>query len=131
MSEATVVGVYELGVENVRLCLSDGYGSASAIFTPNDNGCMIIDLACIHGSWEVVVGGLMHEAMETLLHRRGLAYRKTNTGHEETGMYFFMLSHADFSQCCEYATMFLLDCEKDLKKAWQLAQTTPGSKKRS
>jgi len=113
------VGTYELGIENVRLYLAEGDGGAHLGFVPNDGGPPKMTLYCSHSTWVECMSGLLHEAMEFCLHRRGAAYSKTHIGRESTADYLFVLSHQEFDQCCEFAARFLVACTGDLKKAWR------------
>lgn len=69
--------------------------------------------------WSDCVSALLHEAMESLLHRRGMGYVPTHTVRETGDCYMFILSHYLFDQCCDQAASFLVACLPDMSEAWR------------
>ena len=121
MSKSVLVGTYTLGYDNVRIELDgDTEGSAAAVwYNPKDGGCQKIVMCCKGRSWEDVVAGLLHEAMESIMHRRGLGYSRAHAPREVTDGYMFLMSHHEFDECCDWVGPFLTACLPDLNAAWR------------
>ena len=120
MSKPTAVGTYTLGYDNVRLeADGDTDGSAAAVwYNPSDGGCTKIVVRCKGKSWGECVAGLLHEAMESLMHRRGLGYLQAHAPRDTTDGYLFVLSHFQFDQCTDWVGVFLTHALPDLSAVW-------------
>lgn len=113
------VGTYKLGKRNVRLMVeAERGGGASARIGPVDGGADIITLYVLGVSWGEVVGALLHEAMEIMLHEGGCGYVCTGMLRETTSGYMFVARHDVFDNCCTGSGLLLGACEKELRKAW-------------
>ena len=120
MEKPVLVGVYELGVYNIRLYATSEEGpAASFLFNPSDGGCPKLTVSCGGRRWSEVLSGLLHEAMESQLHQRGAGYLKTHSARETTCDYVFVMTHATFDQCVDFSMRLLAACETDLFKAWK------------
>lgn len=129
MRDAKEIGVYKLGMSNVRLCVEKGNDGVAAgfYFAPHDGGTPIMMLCGLDVSWPTCVGSILHEAMESLFHKRGVGYVQTQD-IEVSSQYLFVMTHNDFDQCCRYASEFMVDCIGDLMKEWE-AVNHPVAKK--
>ena len=121
MKGPVLVGTYTLGCDNVRVEVDgDTAGDAAAVwYNPSDGGCEKIVLKCKGRSWEDCVAGLLHEALESLMHRRGLGYSQSHAPRETTDGYMFLMDHYTFDQCCDWVGVFLSKCLPDLSAAWK------------
>jgi hypothetical protein len=121
VSKSVLVGTYTLGYDNVRIELDgDTAGGAAAIwYNPADGGCQKIVMSCKGRSWADGVSSLLHEAMESMMHRRGMGYYRAHTLRETTDGYMFLMSHLRFSECCDWMGSFLAACLPDLSAAWR------------
>lgn len=131
MKNSHLVGTYTLGYDNVRVVVDgDTAGSAAAVwYNPTDGGCEKIILKCKGRSWGDGVSGLLHEAMEAMLHRRGLGYSQSHAPREVTDGYLFVMNHHEFDQCCDWVALFLSECLPDLSLAWRKLNKTPKTPK--
>lgn len=125
MRAPRLVGTYTLGVENVRVFLGEGVGGgASFLYGPRDGGCATMTVNCGGRPWNDCVSALLHEALESLLHRRGMGYVPTHTFRETGDCYMFILSHHLFDQCCDQAAAFLAAALPDMSTAWRKMNKT-------
>jgi hypothetical protein len=118
-----LVGTYTLGYDNVRVVADgDTYGDAAAVwYNPSDGGCEKIVLKCKGRTWGDCVAGLLHEAMEAMIHRRGLGYSQSHAPREVTDGYLFIMSHHEFDQLSDWVGPFLAACLPDFSEAWKKA----------
>jgi len=120
MSAPRLVGEYRLGVDNVRLFIGEKQGGgASFLYGPKAGGSAVMTVNCKGRPWSDCVSALLHEALESLIHRRGAGYVQTHTVCETADCYTFVLSHQLFGQCCDQAAEFLAECLPDLSEAWR------------
>lgn len=123
MKKPYLVGTYTLGYDNVRL-VADGETDgcpAAGWFNPFDGGCEKIVIRCNGKSWEDCVASLLHEAMESLMHKRGVGYSQSHAPRETTDGYLFVISHHEFDQFSDWAGSFLAACLPDFWEAWKKA----------
>lgn len=127
MKAPKLVGTYRLGVDGVRVYIgySDDGGGASFTFDPakGDGAALVVN--CVGRPWKDTVSSLLHEALESLLHRRGSGYSATLAPREFVSGYLFVVPHQTFDQCCDFAGEFLADCLPDMCAAWQHANAKP------
>ena len=120
MKAPTLVGTYILGFDNVRIELDGNTdGCAAAVWcNPADGGCTKIVIRCKGRTWADGVASLLHEALESLMHRRGLGYSQSHAPREVTDGYLFVMSHHEFDQLSDWVGPFLAACLPDLGAAW-------------
>jgi hypothetical protein len=113
-----IVGNYYCGYESVELVLRDDTGGEYFI-TPERGHIARIKIGADYVEWQEVVSVLLHEAMELVCDRLKARYQPTCNLSGDHGQYWFLLSHADFSDACGRVAEFISACLPDLAKAWK------------
>lgn len=114
--DQTIVGVYELGYENIQLVLREGRGG-EFYFNP-DKDIPRIKIGGDYTLWQDLYTVLLHEVSEFALTRGGYRYSGSQDLSMDTGAFLFIFSHAQFADSCAKAAEFLVSCHKDLRNAW-------------
>lgn len=107
-----------MGHESVNLTIRSGSGGEFTLDTAT------ITIGIDYDDRQGLLDVLLHETMEYVLTRKGLRYYPCVDMANDQGAYVFMLNHAQFSDCCGAAAMFLLEAEPKLTIAWQKKQKT-------
>lgn len=117
-----LVGTFVLNRENVRLFLTRGEGGLCgyAVLAPEDDSTPYLDVKGIGVSnYSLVLGTLLHEALEFCLHRRRLGYYCENETHPTPADYAFIMTHGQFDMMAADIGCFLAECMVPLRKAWE------------
>ena len=115
-----LICVAKLSQENVRVFEKPGCedGSAAYCFAPSDGGSDAIYLSLKNRTWSDVVSQLMHESMESQMHRLGFGYESSQTPRYESGGFMFMFDHKRFSEMTDWSAVFICRCMDEVKKAF-------------
>lgn len=113
-----IVGVYEIGWEQVQVVLREGTGG-EFYSIPEKGSLARIKIGADYRNWNDVVAVLLHEASELMYDRLQCRYMATNhLAGDHTG-YLFMANHAQFSDVCWKVGELAANCLPDLQKAWK------------
>jgi hypothetical protein len=113
----TIVGVYELGYEQVQLVLREDTGG-EFYFIPEKGSIPRIKIGADYKEWKDVVAPLIHESMEFVLTRYKARYDSAENMGMDKGHYLFVIGHGGFSDCCAQVAEFIANCWSDLQKEW-------------
>ena len=70
------------------------------------------------GVWHKVLGGMLHESLEFLLHRKRMAYEHTCSMSEDSGRYMFVMSHSEMDEIVKDVGYFISSVLPLLKKEY-------------
>lgn len=113
-----LVGVYQLGSENVRLIMAHDKNGGRFWACPDHEKAATIEVSAGQDNWWQVVAVLMHEANELAYYRAGLRFSKTPDYANDNGSYLFVMDHTDFSEANARAAHFLTKALPNLATAW-------------
>lgn len=122
-----LIGTYKLGVENVRLFSGLPWEGAAAsfLFAPDDGGCPAMTINLEGVEWHDVLSGVLHEAIESRLHRSGCGHIKTHVARDSSDKYLFVMTHPQMDEAVHAAATFLSDCSEDLNREWYRLNPPP------
>ena len=122
MSKCIVVGTFPLGHENTilygNLDSSGGYFN----LMPKSNGQPQVFVGFRNDKWPEIVSVLLHETMEVLMLRAGVAYHPIGCLSESCQDRVFTFSHVQFDEMCEKQAFFLAQALPQLHKYWKEQQ---------
>ena len=114
----TVVGIYEIGYEEVEVVFRDGQGGEFYVY-PEKGHCARMKIGADQERWDELVAVLLHEAFELVADRLKCRYRAFNDISRDTGAFTFMFSHSDFSDICAKSAEFMARAMPDASAAWK------------
>lgn len=113
-----IVGVYNIGSEDVELVLRDGTGG-EFYATPEDGHIARIKVGADYKEWHSVVETLLHEAMECAACRMKCRFVQLDKWSEDLSGVTIIMSHSDFSDACARVGLFVSEALPDLARAWK------------
>lgn len=104
------IGVFKLGIENVRLLVNhQGDGGSFNLHPDQDLGTITISL--YDGKdWPHTIAVLLHEAMEYAMCRLRLRYTITPGMSRSHADYTFVMNHEQFAEMAEQVGHFMAAC---------------------
>lgn len=114
--EQIIIGVYDLGYENVQLVLREGHGGE--FYTNPEKTLPRIKIGGDYPDWQDIQTVLLHEALEFALTRGGHRFADSQDLSNDLAAFVFHFSHSEFSDCCAKAAEFMTLSYTDLKTAW-------------
>lgn len=112
-----IVGIYDIGHEDVELVLREGTGGE--FFATPEHGHIARIKVGAEGAWADVVGTLLHEAMECAACRMKCRFTALDKWSEDLTSILIMMPHADFSDACARVGIFVASALPDLARAWK------------
>lgn len=112
-----IVGVYELGYEQVQLVIREGTGG-EFWFLPETGKVPRMKIGA-DAEWKAVVAALLHESFELAMCRKGVRWLPDPNLGNDHASYLFVLTHPQFSDACAMASEYLVASLPDLAKAWR------------
>lgn len=113
-----VVGVYEVGYDQIELVLREGDGGEFYVL-PEKGAIPRIKIGADCENWVEVVDTLLHEIFEYVYDRLRCRYEVSNQTTTDHSAYVFMFSHLLFSESCCRVSEFITSSLTDLQKAWE------------
>lgn len=109
-----LIGVYDIGSENVRLVVREGIGGEFGIY-PSPT----IWIGIQPKNWSLVWESLLHETTEFVAFRMHARYSPDNCMTSDHGAYFFAFNHSTFSDICAKVAIFTVPALPMLRTAWE------------
>lgn len=115
-----IVGIYEVGYEQIELILREGYGGEFYLIPePKKNKLPQIKVGADEKKWKDIVATLIHEIDEYVCMRLQCRYQLSNDINHSHSTYFFHMTHDIFTEKCDRIAEFLVSALPDLEKAWK------------
>lgn len=115
--EQVVIGNYIIGHDSVEVILREGDGG-EFWFIPDLGKSPRIKVGA-DADWECLLGTFIHEVTELSMAKKQLRYLASEDLSNDHSGYLFIMTHVEFSDCCNRMAEAMVAAQKDLKKAWK------------
>jgi hypothetical protein len=122
-----LVGVYQLGFRNVELYADTKEDGGHVSLSPGKITEVVIG---IDQHWPDVFGTLLHEAYECVLVDMSTRYKQQPSYSLDASDFIFLITHNQLSEAHDRVANFLVDCEKDFSKMYELLNRKAKRKKK-
>lgn len=112
-----VIGVYEIGMDQVQLVIREGYGGEFWL-KPGTGVIPRIKVGVDGTGWNEVVTTLLHEAMEMQMTKSHCRFSRDPDYGRDHGGYIFLMDHTQFSDVTARVASFMAEALPDLAIAF-------------
>ena len=113
------IGTYQIGNFDVEVYVTDQSGGVYRTCPIDKPGLPYLEIGLDHPRWADCFEVLLHEALESTLHRMDVSFEKQAQHTRCAANRWFFFDHAQFAEVCAQVGRFIVACQVDLCTAYR------------